>query len=455
MKLSFIGTGYVGLVSSTAFAEMGNDVVCVDVDEAKVNKLKSGSITIYEPGLENLFERNIREGRLTFTTSLEDAVNNSDIIFLTLPTPPREDGSADLSYVMNTAFKLSSIITSYKVIVTKSTVPVGTADRIRRAMEAQGLRSGIDFDVVSNPEFLREGAAVNDFMKPERVVVGTSSQRAAEMMKALYEPFVRNGNPILIMDERSSELVKYASNGFLAVKISFINEIANLCSLVGADVDKVRIGMGKDSRIGSQFLYAGVGYGGSCFPKDVKALYSTSVEHGYEFSIMNSVMNVNENQKVMMLDRILEHFDGVVEGVKLAVWGLAFKANTDDVREAPALWVIDELTKRGAVISAFDPEAIGTTKAVLGDSITYGKNQYEIMTGAEALLVFTEWNEFRNPDFAEMKKQLNENTVFDGRNLYDPKRMAELGFDYFSIGRPHYAPEAVFHNNVQSIKKVA
>jgi UDPglucose 6-dehydrogenase len=427
----------------------------VDVDENKVQKLKNGSITIYEPGLETLFERNVREQRLQFTTSLEDAANNSDIIFLTLPTPPREDGSADLSYVMNVAFKLSSIITSYKVIVTKSTVPVGTADRIRRAMESQGLKSGIDFDVVSNPEFLREGAAVNDFMKPERVVIGTSSPRAAEMMKTLYEPFVRNGNPILIMDERSAELVKYASNGFLAVKISFINEIANLCSLVGADVDKVRTGMGKDSRIGSQFLYAGVGYGGSCFPKDVKALYSTSTEHGYDFSILEAVMNVNENQKVTMLNRILQHFDDNVEGVKLAAWGLAFKANTDDVREAPALWVIKELTQRGAIVSAFDPEAIGTTKAVLGDSITYGKNQYEILNGAEALLVFTEWNEFRNPDFAEMKNKLNEQTIFDGRNLYDPKKMSELGFDYFSIGRPHYAPEAVFQNNVHAIKKVA
>jgi UDPglucose 6-dehydrogenase len=455
MKLSFIGTGYVGLVSATAFAEMGNDVMCVDNDESKVQKLKNGKITIYEPGLETLFERNIREQRLQFTTSLEAAANNSDIIFLTLPTPPREDGSADMSYVMNVALKLSTIITSYKVIVTKSTVPVGTADRIRRAMESQGLKSGVDFDVVSNPEFLREGAAVNDFMKPERVVVGTSSQRAADMMRALYEPFVRNGNPILIMDERSSELVKYASNGFLAVKISFINEIANLCSVVGADVDKVRIGMGKDSRIGSQFLYAGVGYGGSCFPKDVKALYSTSTEHGYDFSIMEAVMQVNENQKMNMLNRILEHFDGNVEGVQLAAWGLAFKANTDDVREAPGLWVINELTKRGAIVSAFDPEAIGTTKAVLGDSITYGKNQYDILNNAEALLVFTEWNEFRNPDFADMKKRLNEQTVFDGRNLYDPKRMAELGFDYFSIGRPHYAPEATFRNNVHSIKKVA
>lgn len=455
MKLSFIGTGYVGLVSATAFAEMGNDVMCVDVDENKIQKLRNGKITIYEPGLETLFERNIREERLQFTTSLEDAANNSDIIFLTLPTPPREDGSADMSYVMNVALKLSTIITSYKVIVTKSTVPVGTADRIRRAMESQGLKSGVDFDVVSNPEFLREGAAVNDFMKPERVVVGTSSTRAADMIKALYEPFVRNGNPILIMDERSSELVKYASNGFLAVKISFINEIANLCSLVGADVDKVRTGMGKDSRIGSQFLYAGVGYGGSCFPKDVKALFSTSTEHGYDFSILDAVMNVNENQKVMMLDRILKHFDGNVEGVKLAAWGLAFKANTDDVREAPALWVISELTKRGAIISAFDPEAIGTTKAVLGDSIVYGKNQYEILKDAEALLIFTEWNEFRNPDFTSLKEQLVERTIFDGRNLYDPKRMAELGFDYFSIGRPHFAPEAVFQGNIQPLKKVA
>lgn len=455
MKLSFIGTGYVGLVSATAFAEMGNDVVCVDVDDAKVQKLLKGQITIYEPGLDLLFERNVREGRLHFTTALDEAVAASDIIFLTLPTPPREDGSADLSYVMNVALKLSTLITSYKVIVTKSTVPVGTADRIRRAMEAQGLKAGTHFDVVSNPEFLREGAAVNDFMKPERVVIGTSSPRAADMMRALYEPFVRNGNPILVMDERSSELVKYASNGFLATKISFINEVANLCSLVGADVDKVRAGMGKDSRIGSQFLYAGVGYGGSCFPKDVKALYSTSVENGYEFSIMRSVMNVNENQKSALLHRILEHFDGSVDGVKFAAWGLAFKANTDDVREAPALWVLDELTKRGAVVSAFDPEAVGTTKAVLGERITYGANQYDILDDAEALLIFTEWNEFRNPDFADMKQRLKEQTIFDGRNLYDPKRMAEHGFDYFSIGRPHYAPEAVFRQNVLPIKKVA
>lgn len=440
MKLAFIGTGYVGLVSATAFAEMGNDVTCVDVDLKKIEKLKSGKLTIYEPGLEDLFERNVRDGRLNFTCNLTEAVLNSTVIFLTLPTPPQEDGSADLSYVMKVIKQLPSITKEYRVIVTKSTVPVGTADKIKKALLAAGLESGKNFDVVSNPEFLREGSALQDFMKPERVVIGTGSQRAAELMKQLYEPFVRNGNPILIMDERSSELVKYASNGFLAMKISFINEIANLCEKVGADVENVRKGMGKDSRIGSQFLYAGLGYGGSCFPKDVQALSKTSIANGYDFKILNAVMDVNKEQRQQMLDKIIARFDGHLVGKKIAIWGLSFKQNTDDVREAPALWIIEQLLSRGVNVAAYDPEGMTNAKLVLGDRISYGKDQYEVVENCDALVICTEWNEFRNPDFNRIINTANSLLIFDGRNLFEPSKVSNLGFEYHAVGRIFHSP---------------
>lgn len=445
MKLTFIGTGYVGLVSATAFAEMGNDVICVDVDQAKVERLRAGELTIYEPGLEELFIRNIRENRLVFSTHLEEAVSESTILFLTLPTPPKEDGSADLSYVMNVTAQLAPMLkNSYKLIVTKSTVPVGTADKIKNLLESLGLSTGINFDVVSNPEFLREGSAVQDFMKPERIVIGTRNPAAAELMKTLYEPFVRNGNPILVMDERSSELVKYASNGFLAMKISFINEIANLCEYVGADVERVRQGMGKDSRIGSQFLYAGLGYGGSCFPKDVQALSRTSHEYNYEFEILNAVMNVNQKKREQMLAKIISQM-GSVLNKHLAIWGLSFKPNTDDVREAPALWLIEELVKRGATVSAFDPEGMPNSKKALSVDIDFSKDAYESLVDADALIICTEWNEFRNPDFERIRTDLKTPLIFDGRNLFDPIKMASLGFDYHSIGRHHVVPKVTLH----------
>lgn len=440
MKLAFIGTGYVGLVSATAFAEMGNDVMCVDVDQNKIDKLSAGKLTIYEPGLDELFVRNIREHRLKFTTQLEQAVKNSTIIFLTLPTPPMEDGSADLSYVMDVSARIASLLSdSYKLIVTKSTVPVGTADKIRAVMEAKGLRSGFHFDVVSNPEFLREGSAIQDFMKPERVVIGTRNPAAAELMVALYEPFVRNGNPIIVMDERSSELVKYASNGFLAMKISFINEIANLCEAVGADVERVRHGMGKDSRIGSQFLYAGLGYGGSCFPKDVQALARTSKEFDYNFQILNAVMDVNEKQRENLLTKILNRF-GDLKDKQFAIWGLSFKPNTDDVREAPALWLIEELVNRGANVIAYDPEGLENAIRSLKVDIKWAQDRNEILTHADALVICTEWNEFRNPDWEILKSAMNKHIIFDGRNLFDSVKVADMGFEYYSIGRPYVVP---------------
>ncbi|HTH57270.1 MAG TPA: UDP-glucose/GDP-mannose dehydrogenase family protein [Cyclobacteriaceae bacterium] len=448
MKVAFIGTGYVGLVSATAFAEMGNDVTCVDVDQKKVDKLSSGKLTIYEPGLDDLFLRNIRENRLSFTTKLEEAVKKSTILFLTLPTPPQEDGSADLSYVMNVTNQLATLLDSYKLVVTKSTVPVGTADKIRTALEAKGLRSGVHFDVVSNPEFLREGSAVQDFMKPERVVIGTRNPAAAELMRSLYDPFVRNGNPIIVMDERSSELVKYASNGFLAMKISFINEIANLCEAVGADVERVRQGMGKDSRIGSQFLYAGLGYGGSCFPKDVQALARTSKEFDYNFQILKAVMNVNEMQRENLLEKVVERF-GDLTGKQFAVWGLAFKPNTDDVREAPALWLIEQLVNRGAKVVAYDPEGLENALRSLKVDIQWAKDRNEVLNNSDALIICTEWNEFRNPDWDVMKSSLNNQIIFDGRNLYDSQRVAELGFEYYSIGRPFIAPTASEKTSIQ------
>ena len=441
MRIAIVGTGYVGLVTGTCFAEMGFDVLCVDIDERKVDQLKKGIPTIYETGLELLLQRNIKERRLDFTTRLEAAALTSDVLFLALPTPPGGDGSADLSYVEKAASDLANIWSGqdnpgYHVVVNKSTVPVGTADTVREILEAKGLEAGRNFDVVSNPEFLREGVAIADFMKPERVVIGTTSVRAADIMKTIYEPFVRQGNPILVMDERSSEMTKYAANSFLATKISFINEVANLCEEVGANVDQVRQGIGLDSRIGNLFLYPGIGFGGSCFPKDVQALKRTADESGYDFKILDAVLKVNDRQRTQLADRIIEHFGGNLSGKRIAVWGLAFKARTDDVRESPAHYVIRGLLEAGAEVVAFDPEAIETTRQVFGDSIHYRTEPYAVLEGADALAVLTEWHEFRRPDFDRVKSMLKLPVVFDGRNLFKPHRMKEMGFEYTSVGRP-------------------
>jgi UDPglucose 6-dehydrogenase len=436
MKIAVIGTGYVGLVSGTCFAETGNTVICVDIDKEKVAKLNNKICTIYEPGLELLLERNVDQGRLKFTTNLEEAVDASELIFLALPTPPGGDGSADLSFVLNMADTLGKIIKDYKVIVDKSTVPVGTADRVA---EAIAKNAKVEFDVVSNPEFLREGVAVEDFLKPDRVVVGTSSPKAQKIMERLYKPYVRQGNPIIFMDERSAELTKYAANSFLATKISFMNEIANLCELVGADVDMVRRGIGTDSRIGNRFLFAGVGYGGSCFPKDVQALYKTSLENKYDFKILNAVMNVNQLQRELFFDKISNYFKGDLKGKKVALWGLAFKPNTDDIREAPALYLIENFLKAGAEVSVFDPEAAENVKRIYGDKIHYAENMYEATENADFLAIATEWIMFRTPDFDKMKENLKQPLIFDGRNLYDLETMSENGFAYFSIGRKQLA----------------
>lgn len=433
MNIAVIGTGYVGLVTGTCFAETGNHVTCVDIDENKVNRLQNGEIPIYEPGLDTLFDRNTRQGRLTFTTNLAEGIKGAEIIFLALPTPPGEDGSADLSYVLGVAGDLSKIITEYTVIVDKSTVPVGTAEKVH-ALLAENLSESL-FDVVSNPEFLREGVAVEDFMKPDRVVIGTESARAREVMGRLYEPFVRQGNPIYYMDERSAEMTKYAANSYLATRISFMNEIANLCERVGANVDMVRLGMGSDTRIGKRFLFPGVGYGGSCFPKDVQALAKTATEYGYDFNILNAVMGVNTKQKQILSQKIIAHFGGSLNGKTIAIWGLAFKPNTDDIREAPALTIIEELLEAGADIKAFDPEAMDNVKAVFGSRIQFVEEQYEALIGADALAVITEWPVFRSPSYKVLKELLSQPVVFDGRNIYDPKTMAAEGFYYDSIGR--------------------
>ena len=433
MKIAVVGTGYVGLVTGTCFAETGNKVTCVDIDKAKVEKLSSGQITIYEPGLEKIFLRNIKEGRLTFTTELESAIEGAEIIFLALPTPPGADGSADLKYVLGVADHLGKILKGYKVIVNKSTVPVGTADKVNAAVAKN--YSG-EYDVVSNPEFLREGVAVDDFMKPDRVVVGTRSDRAKKLMSDLYAPFVRQGNPVIFMDERSSELTKYAANSFLATKISFMNEIAQLCERMGADVDMVRRGIGSDDRIGKRFLFPGIGYGGSCFPKDVQALIMSSDEVKYEFEILKAVEKVNVNQKLHLVQKIKAYYNGNLVGKHFALWGLAFKPNTDDIREAPALSIIDALTSAGATVTAYDPEAMPNVKGQIGDKIHYAVNQYEALHNAAALIIATEWSEFRTPDFEQMDQKLNKNKIiFDGRNLFDLAKMKELDYHYESIGR--------------------
>jgi UDPglucose 6-dehydrogenase len=432
MKITVVGTGYVGLVTGTCFAETGNDVVCVDIDESKVSKLSNGEITIYEPGLEKLFIRNLKEERLHFTTDLKKGIQDARIIFLALPTPPGEDGSADLKYILGVAEDLGKILGDYVVVVDKSTVPVGTAEKVHAAIAKN--YSGA-FDVVSNPEFLREGVAVDDFMKPDRVVIGTGSERAKKVMNELYAPFVRSGNPVIFMDERSAELTKYAANSFLATKISFMNEIAQLCERLGADVDMVRLGIGSDDRIGKRFLFPGIGYGGSCFPKDVLALVRSAKEVDYDFSILNSVMQVNEIQKKHLIPKIRKYFNSDLEGKHIAIWGLAFKPNTDDIREAPALNVIDELLAMGCTIAVFDPEAMANVKQVLGDKVHYSESQYEAIQGADALVIATEWNEFRTPDFIKMVKGMRQKAIFDGRNLFDMSAIRELGFHYECIGK--------------------
>ena len=432
MKIAVIGTGYVGLVTGTCFAETGNKVTCVDTDQAKVSKLSAGEITIYEPGLEKIFLRNIKEERLRFTTQLEEAVEDAEIIFLALPTPPGADGSADLKYVLGVAEHLGKILKGYKVIVNKSTVPVGTADKVSAAI-AKNYAG--EYDVVSNPEFLREGVAVDDFMKPDRVVVGTRSERAKKLMSDLYAPFVRQGNPVIFMDELSSELTKYAANSFLATKISFMNEIAQLCERMGADVDMVRRGIGSDERIGKKFLFPGIGYGGSCFPKDVQALIMSSDEVNYAFEILKAVEKVNANQKLQLVEKIKAFYNGDLQGKQIALWGLAFKPNTDDIREAPALSIIEALTAMGATITAYDPEAMPNVKAQIGDKINYAENQYQALAGAEALIIATEWSEFRTPDFDRLNKGMKHKIIFDGRNLFDVYKMRDLGYHYESIGR--------------------
>ena len=432
LKITVVGTGYVGLVTGTCFAETGNKVTCIDIDKLKVDKLSNGQITIYEPGLEKIFLRNIKEGRLTFTTELEKAIQGAEIIFLALPTPPGADGSADLKYVLGVADHLGKILKDYKVIVNKSTVPVGTADKVSAAI-AKNYKGA--YDVVSNPEFLREGVAVDDFMKPDRVVVGTKSERAKKLMNDLYAPFVRQGNPVIFMDERSAELTKYAANSFLATKISFMNEVAQLCERMGADVDMVRRGIGSDDRIGKRFLFPGIGYGGSCFPKDVQALIMSSDEVKYDFEILKAVEKVNANQKLHLVEKIKAHFKGDLKGKHIALWGLAFKPNTDDIREAPALSIIDALTTMGATIAAYDPEAMPNMKAQIGDKIKYASSQYEALTGADFLIIATEWSEFRTPDFERIEKEIKNKIIFDGRNLFEVAKMKELGYHYVSIGR--------------------
>lgn len=433
MKIAIIGTGYVGLVTGTCFAETGNNVTCVDINEKKVEMLKRGETPIYEPGLDVLLERNIKENRINFTTSLEEGIKDAKVIFLALPTPPGKDGEADLQYVLDVAEKLGNIIDSYKVIVNKSTVPVGTAEKVAAVLDTNLNRDL--YDVVSNPEFLREGVAVDDFLKPDRVVIGTSSEKAQKIMEELYQPFVRQGNPIYFMDERSSEMTKYAANSYLAMRISFMNEMANLCERAGANVDMVRVGMGSDSRIGKRFLFSGVGYGGSCFPKDVQALARTARQLGYDFKLVETTMEVNDLQKTRLGKKIKNAFGEDLTGRKFAIWGLAFKPETDDIREAPALELIDELLTAGASVHVYDPEAMNNVKEIMGDKVTYGANEYETLQDADALAIVTEWNEFRNPDFDKIRGALKKPFIFDGRNVFTLEKMAELGFYYESIGR--------------------
>ncbi len=433
MNIAVVGTGYVGLVTGTCFAETGNTVTCVDIDAEKVEKMRNGVVPIYEPGLELLFERNSRQGRLKFTTDLAEGIKDAKIIFLALTTPPGGEGAADLSYILGVAADLSKIITDYKVIVDKSTVPVGTGERVH-AVLAENLDESL-FDVVSNPEFLREGVAVDDFMKPDRVVVGVETKEARKVMKQLYKPFLRQGNPIYFMDIRSAEMTKYCANAYLATRITFMNEIANLCEVLGADVDMVRMGVGSDSRIGKRFLFPGVGFGGSCFPKDVQALHKTAIEYNYDFKILNAVLNVNDKQRLVVANKIIAYFGGNLEGKIIALWGLAFKPNTDDIREASALYTIDRLLEAGAKVKVYDPEAMDNVREIYGDKIYFAEDQYEALVDADALAIVTEWSVFRTPSFTAMEKIMHNKVIFDGRNLYDLDNMEERGFYYDSIGR--------------------
>lgn len=432
MKIAVIGTGYVGLVTGTCLAETGNQVTCVDINRQKVQMMQQGKLPIYEPGIETLFNRNVIENRLFFTSDLKQAILDAQVIFLALPTPPGADGAADLSFVLDAAKDIACLITSYKVVVTKSTVPVGTADKVKAIFDQY---SDIKVSVVSNPEFLREGVAVEDFMKPDRIVIGTQDEEARKILSELYAPYVRQGNPIIFMDERSSELTKYAANSFLATKISFMNEIANLCESIGADVDMVRLGIGADERIGKRFLFPGIGYGGSCFPKDVQALEKSAKANQYDFKILNAVMEVNSLQKTVLVDKLRQYYNNDLTGKTFALWGLAFKPETDDIREAPALSIIDELLSAGANVVAYDPEALNNVRNLIGDKITYAEDQYQALVDADALLVLTEWSVFRAPDFDLMKKLLKANVIFDGRNLYSVEKMVDHGFYYNSIGR--------------------
>jgi UDPglucose 6-dehydrogenase len=432
MKIAVVGTGYVGLVTGTCFAETGNTVTCIDIDKEKINKLQSGQITIYEPGLENLFSRNLKQNRLLFTTDLAEGIKDAKVIFLALPTPQGEDGSADLRYVLKVADDLGPLLAEYTVIIDKSTVPVGTAEKVHERVKAKAKCS---FDIVSNPEFLREGVAVEDFMKPERVVIGTNSPKARKIMEVLYSPFVRQGNPLIFMDERSAELTKYAANSFLATKITFMNEIANLCEKLGANVDDVRRGIGTDSRIGKRFLFPGIGYGGSCFPKDVHALAKSSDDSDYDFKILKAVIQVNDDMKTRLIPQIKKHFNGSLKGKTIAMWGLAFKPHTDDIREAPALYNIDALVSAGARVKVHDPEAMANVKKLIGDKVEYFNTPYEAAQDSDALFIATEWPEFRTPDFEKLSSLLKNKVVFDGRNLYDLNDMKELGYTYHSIGR--------------------
>ena len=436
MKVAVVGTGYVGLVTGTCFADVGIDVVCIDIDETKINNLKKGILPIYEPGLDEMVERNVQKGRLHFTTDIKSCVNDCDVVFIAVGTPPDEDGSADLKYVIGVASDIGKNMNRHLVVVTKSTVPVGTAEKVRTALqnELKERNSNIEFDVASNPEFLKEGAAIDDFMKPDRIVVGVETKRAEEIMHKLYKPFVLNGHPVIFMDIPSAEMTKYAANSMLATKISFMNDIANLCEIMGADVNMVRKGIGSDTRIGTKFIYPGIGYGGSCFPKDVKALIKTADENGYQLRVLKAVEDVNDDQKSVLFNKLKKYFAGNIAGKTVAMWGLSFKPQTDDMREAPALVLIDKLLAEGCKVKAYDPVAMEETHRRIGDKIEYVKNQYEAIDGADCLMLITEWTEFRFPDFDLVKKQLKTPVVFDGRNIYDKEELKKMGFDYFCIG---------------------
>lgn len=432
MKICVVGTGYVGLVAGTCLAEMGNDVICVDNNNEKIKELSKGKVPIYEPGLEELILANTREGRLLFTTDLDFAVKNSLICFIAVGTPQGDDGSCDLTYVFNVAESIAKSMNDYKVIVNKSTVPVGTADKVKNVLKQH---TSYGFDVVSNPEFLKQGAAVDDFLKPDRVIIGSDSQKASEIMQEVYSPFLRTGNPVIVMDVKSAEMSKYAANSFLATKISFINELANICEKVGADVEQVRTGMSTDRRIGSQFLFPGLGYGGSCFPKDVKALIKVAKDNEVPCDILQSADNTNFQQRKMFINKILNYYNGDIKGKTFALWGLAFKPRTNDMREAPAITVVESLLSKGASVNAYDPKAIDEGKRILKDSIAYSYNSYDALEGADALIIATEWNEFRRPDFEKIKSLLKRPVIFDGRNQYNPERMLKNGFDYVCIGK--------------------